>query len=320
MASLIKDSFEMVKDAISGSSKFDKRLITVGIRGSSKTTFLGCLHLACDLLSIQDKNFTHFIDEKVGGMRKVASQLCRGYFPEATPPGLIYEADEVMTWHTSLGKKTVRLAFAETAGEDIETLIGPYRKSMYYKVPGYRSAEILNRYICDSNGYVLTIPVSQIPGLPQIIDEPPDDLEDPDLNAARILSRIFAHKKKTHSPRIDGIAVLWTKSDMVEAWLRAKGMDLHNAETARNFLTTYFRQTASVLKDFALEHGWDKIKFFPMFVQVEKTVLPDGSVQFNKWPNQKGYKIILDEENNLPSFAMKSSFDFISWVKETFAK
>jgi len=318
MTSIIKDSLEMVKDAFSGSSKYNKRLMVIGTRGSSKTTMLGYLSLLCDLLSAQDQNFTHFLDEKVGGMRKVPSELCQGYFPEATPPGLIYEADEVMTWKGPWGKKTVTLAFAETAGEDIESLIGPYRKSMYQQAPTYQNAATLNRYICDSHGYILTVPVSRAQlRLPQMVDNEPDSLlPDPDVNIARILSRIFAHKQKTKSPPIEGIAVLLTKYDMVEAWLVEKGMDLYNPEKARLFLTTYFRQTSSLLKHYGLE----KVKFFPMFIQVEKTILPDGSVQFNKWSGDKGYKIIVDQESNLPSGSMKSGFELIAWIKETFGK
>lgn len=318
MASLLKTPIEMVKEAFSGSSKFNKRLITVGTRDSSKTTVLGCLSLTCDLKSAQDKNFTHFINEVVGGMRKVPSELCQGYFPEQTPQGFIYEAEEVMKWKTSFGEKTVTLGFAETAGQDIESLIGPYRKSMYEQAPTYKNAEVLNQIICDSHGYIITVPVSRARmRLPQVVDKEPDSLlADPDVNISRILAKIFAHKKKSRSPPIEGIAVLLTKYDMVETWLLQRGMNLYEPESARQFLTTYFRQTSALLKYYGLE----KVKFFPVFVQVEKTVLPDGSVHFEKWPDGQGDKIIVDEEHNLPSYSMKSYFDLIDWIKDTFAK
>jgi hypothetical protein len=315
MASLLRD---ISKRLGTSSPTLEKRLIFVGTRASSKTTALGCLDLTCDVLSAQDPNFTHFIDEKTSGIRQVPSDLCQGYFPEPTPPGLIYEADEIMRWKTSFGERKVCLPFCETAGEDIESFMGPFGQSVYHQNVNYQSAENLNKYICDSNGYVLVVPVSRahLPGVPQMDEESGELLKDPDVNIARILSAIYRYKAKSRSPAIEGIAVLLTKYDMIEAYVKSRGMDLYNNVGARQFLETYFRQTSALLKFYGLQ----KVRFFPVHVQVEKGKLPDGNITYLKHPSGRGYKIMLDHDRNLPIYSEQSYLNLIQWVKETFAR
>jgi len=296
----------------------EKRLVFVGTRTSSKTTALGCLDLTCDILSAQDPNFTHFIDEKTSGICQVPSDLCRGFFPEPTPPGLIYEADEIMRWKTPLGEKTVCLPFCETAGEDIENLMGPYTKNVYQQNQNYMQADNLNKYICDSNGYVLVMPVSraQIPGTIPMDEETDEIQHDPDVNIRRILAAIYRYKKESRSPPIEGIAVLLAKYDMIDSVCKSRGMDLYNPEGARLFLETYFRQTSSLLK----YYGLSKVKFFPVHVQVEKVRLPDGKIGFAKWPGTNKYKILTDPVRNLPLYSEASFKSLVAWIKDTFAK
>jgi hypothetical protein len=297
-----------------------KRVIFVGTRGSSKTTSLGLLALTCDIISTQDPNFSHFIDEKTSGIRQVPSDLCQGYFPEPTPPGLIYEADLYLKRSTRFGDKTVVLPFCETAGEDIQNLIGRYQKSVYHQSIDWQSADNLNKYICDSNGYVLVVPVSRahVAGVPQMDEEPQALLQDPDVNISRILSAVWRYKLKSRSPHIEGIAVLLTKYDMVDAWLKSMGMDLYDDQGAKLFLDTYFRQTSGLLKHINI---YDRVKFFPMHVQVERVKDPQtGIVSFAKWPDGRGYKIAVDEDRNLPIYAEQSCRDLINWIMERFAQ
>jgi len=311
---------QVLKDIFSTQIPRPKRVVIVGTRGSAKTTFLGSLALACDLLSQREKGFKHFIDERTSGICQVPSDLCAGFFPEPTPPGLIYEADMYLTWQSLFGEKTICLPFCETSGEDIENLIGPYKQSQYHQAIDYQDAQNLTRYICDSNGYILVAPVNRphVPGVPkEFLDEEPTSLRwDPDVNLRRILGAIYHYKKQTRSPPIEGIAVLLTKYDTIDTYLKSQGMDLYDPIGARIFLQTYFRQTTGLLKYYGLE----KVKFFPFHVQVEKIKHPDGTISFNKWSEGRGYKITLDEKRNIPKFAEQSCYDVINWIKETFIK
>ena len=301
---------------LSSTSTVQKRVIFVGTRGSSKTTSLGCLTLTCDLLSTRDRNFTHFIDERTSGIRQVPADLCQGFFPEPTPPGLLYEADVIMKWKSMAGERTVVLPFTETAGEDIESMMGPFTDRVYQQSQEYQTAENLNKYICDSNGYVLVVPVSRahLPGVPQM-DEESIGQKDPDTNIARILSAIYRYKQKSRSPKIEGIAVLLAKYDMIDSYMKSRGMDLYSADGARLFLETYFRQTSGLLKFY----GMEKVKFFPVHVQVERIKRADGTIEFAKHPGNRGYKIAVDHERNLPVYSEQSYYNLISWIKTTFA-
>lgn len=312
MAQIVKGFRDLVKPSI---ALQEKRVVVIGTSGSSKTTGLGCIALECDIKSGQDPSFKHMIEEKTSGIRNVPSLLCEGRFPEQTPAGLIYEADLIMKKETNFGTKTVVMPFCETAGEDIEKLMGPFQDSSYRQTMNYESAEALARYVCNSNGYVLMCPVShaRIPGVPQMAEERISQ-KDPDVNIARILQAIYKYKRTTRSPPIDGIAVLLSKYDMIDTYCKAKGMDLYNPEGAKTFLNTYFRQTSGVLKFY----GLDKVRFFPVHVQVERRRLPDGSMEFVKWPDGGGYKIAVDYERNLPMFSEFSYGKFIDWVMETF--
>jgi hypothetical protein len=310
---------EALKNALPKSSKTSlKRVVLVGTRASSKTTALGMLNLECDIMSGQDKNFVHFIDEKTSGIRQVPSDLCAGHFPQATPPGMIYEADLYLTWKSALSERSVCVPFCETAGEDMHSLIGPYSTNVYQQNVEYQAAENLNKYICDSNGYILVVPVSRarLPGVEQMDNEPSDLLSDPDVNIARILQAIYRYKKKSRSPNIEGIAVLLTKYDVIDAHIKSRGMDLYSAQGASLFMQTYFRQTSGLLK----YYGLNKVRFFPFHVQVERIKNPTtGKLEFVKWPDGT-YKIAVDYERNLPIFSEKSAYDVITWIRDVFAK
>ena len=309
--SLIRTGYDVLKDTFSGSTEAHKRVILVGTRGSSKTTALGCLSLTCDIKSLSDPNFSAFIDEKTSGILQVPSDLCMGRFPEATPPGWLYEADMIMTKKGRFGKKTVVIPFCETAGEDMEALIGPHSQSIYQRHTTYHEARQLTEYICNSHGYILAVPVprARIKNGQPVEHEPDVLLQDPDVNIRRILAAIFRYKRQSKSPDVEGIAVLLTKYDMANVYCKAKGMDLYQREGATRFLHTYFRQTTSLLK----HYGMEKVQFFPVHVQTYKKELPDGDVEYTN-------QIMVNPEDNLPIYSRDSYLSLIDWILETFAK
>jgi len=135
---------EMAKDLIYGvddpTKQYEKNITWLGTRGTSKTTGLGCIDLVCEIESAKNPNFTYRIDERSsGGISQISTDLCRGVFPRQTPTGRIYQASIYLTWKNMWGNKTVHIPVAETAGEDIENLMGPYRGGketpLYEKVP-----------------------------------------------------------------------------------------------------------------------------------------------------------------------------------------
>ena len=205
----------------------------------------------------------------------------------------------------------------------MQSLTGPYDESVYRENPSWQAADVLNKYICDSNGYIVTLPVSEanIPWVPSEFrdtrDEPQDSYGhfiDPDLVLKRILSAIFAYKQRNpQSPRIEGIAILLTKADKILRWVKGQGMNINTQEGQQKFLMTYFRQTSSVLKFY----GLDKVKFFPVFVEVLKIRAPEGKVIINRGADGKP-RIAVDRESNLPLFSKTTYQELIRWSLDTF--
>lgn len=307
---------KMVTDTVGklGVSSDTKNVITIGIRGSGKTSTLGCIELACDLKSQRQPNFSHFMRERTSGIRQVPCDLAIGKFPAPTPPGIIYEADEIMRWKYPFGERKVIMSFCETAGEDIQNVAGKFTDSVYEQNANWQDVDTLNKYICNANGYLMMLPVSltPIPGMPKI-DTPPEGLHaNPDLACARILSAIYAFKQDSGAPPIEGIGIIWTKYDLVKEYCVANGMNLYTPEGSKKFMETYFRQSLAVLK----YYGLDKVKFFPFHIQVKRKKNADGSSEVLKGDNA----IAVDMKRNLPLFAEDSCYNIIDWIGETFAR
>lgn len=198
-------------------------------------------------------------------------------------------------------------------------LTGPYKESVYQQDPDWQSADLLNRYICDSNAYLVALPVSEanVPWVPNEFkdnqDEPIDSIgafANPDLILKRILSAVFSYKErnKGSTPPIEAIGILLTKSDKILHFIKGHSMDLSKPEGQRKFLNTYFRQTVGVLKYFGLE----KVRIFPVFVEVEKVRGPDNKVTLRKVSGKP--VIALDRENNLPLFSKETYKGCIRWI------
>jgi len=308
----------IIKDAFLGTEsdrKYEKNITIIGTRGASKTTMLGCIGLTCAIKNEEDDNFTYDIIEHTVGMRQIISDLCEGKFPPATPPGHIYEADIVLTWKGGWkGNKTVHLPLIETSGEDMETIIGPYRSHMYEQVPNYQQAENLNRVIIQSNAFIVVVPVSRstMP-LPQVVDQEPESLlRNPDVNVVRMLDSITNLREQARAKRPEALGICLTKYDMVNAWFEQLGMNLNDPEGQYRFLHTYFRQTMGKLKNY----GLNKVRFFPMFVQVAKETTPEGKVKFVERADGDGLQILTDQRHNIPVYSKESCHALINWVKD----
>lgn len=324
LASLGKSVVDLLKDTaktiMSDEVKQAQKNITIiGTIEAGKTVILGLLGLECSIESVDNKNFSYDIVEHTVGIRQIMSDLCQGKFPPSTPPEHLFKAIIQMTWNSGWkGKSSVTLPLVETAGEDLENLIGAYRKSQYQQVPTYDQAEKLNDQIARSHAFILVVAVSRVPGLyPQTVDAEPESLiENPDVNIVRMLDGIYKYRSEARSKPIEGIAVLLTKYDMVDQWLIRKGMDLETADGQYKFLNTYLRQTMGKLK----QYGYDNVKFFPMYVRVAKEVLPNGNIRFRKRADGNGFQILTDRRQNLPVYSREACHQLIEWTREIAAK
>lgn len=308
----IAKSLKQILAGRNEAQQFEKNIAILGSKGASKTTTLGMLGLTCQIESINNDKFTYDIREHTVGIRAIMSDLCQGRFPRATDPGYIYEADIFMSWNDGWkGSKTVKMPLIETAGEDVEGLMTPFRKDIYKPTPNYQQAENLNKMVAQSDAIIPTVAVSRIPNIsPQQMDHEPETLmADPDVNLVRILDGVFAFREQAHAKPLEGIAVLLTKYDMVKPWLESKGMDLFTEAGMNRFLNLHLRQTMGKLKNY----GIDKVKFFPVYVEAQKEILADGRLRFVR---RDGKMVInVDSEYNLPVYTRQPFHSLIDWIK-----
>lgn len=293
----------------------EKNITIIGTIGSAKTTMLGLMGLTCEIESVNNKNFTYDIQEWTVGMRQIISDLCQGKFPPATPTGHLFQAIMKLTWNNGWkGKTAVTLPLVETAGEDLENLIGAYRSHQYTQTPTYAQAEKLNEQIARSHAFILVVPVSRVQGIyPQVVDAEPESLiQNPDVNIVRMLDGIWKYREAARSKPIEGIAIIPSKYDMVDQWLIGRGMDLETPDGQYRFLNTYLRQTMAKLKNY----GMNKVKFFPIYVRVAKEVLPNGKIRFMSRKDGEGLQILTDPQQNLPVYSRDTCHQLINWTRE----
>lgn len=298
----------------------EKRVTSIGTWGSGKSTILRLILLTCETLSREFEGFTFTVDEKSSGISTGTSNLRQGKFPAATPPGEVYEADLVLRWKGKgrlSGRKTVRVPFCETAGEDIQKLIGKFGKGEYHHHPYFGIAKNLSAKILSSNGFILICPVSRalmfhnLP--PEWEKEPPDLPVDPDVNVVRMLRQIRAFKEAAKSSPIEGLAILLTKYDLIREYAQHMGIDLlTDPRNVDSFMNTFFPQTSAELK----YHGLEKVKFFPCFVQVQRT--QEGRVV--KWPDGSDKIEMHPHRPRMPIYNEAGIIELITWIRETFTK
>ena len=317
MSSLLKLS----KRVIGRSTSAEKRVSVLGTMGSGKTTSLGLICLTCETLSSQWQNFKVRIIEKTSGIREAPSDLRQGHFPPKTVPGTYYEADVIMKWESNLGDKLIRLPFCETAGEDIQKLIGRFSEGMYNVSRDFHAAGEIHKYILSSNGFILVCPASRALMFSEgqsIEKEPTNLLRDPDVNLVRILSAIYDYKEKTRSPPIEGMAVLLTKYDLIQPYAQSMGLDLYRGgdisfSGCQQFMNNFFPQTSQQLK----YYGMDKVVFFPSYVQVQ---LADKMGKTAKWSDGSDKIMMHPSRPRMPQYSESSYKMLVEWLRETFTK
>jgi len=306
-------------------SSFEQRVACVGTQGSGKTTVLGFIHVTCQILTNElDQNFYFRVDEKTSGIRQAPSDLRNGMFPVATPirPGHIFEADFIMRKHVPFGTQSIRIPFAETAGEEISRLIDKFSHGQYeLDTRDFTQARQIYEQILQSNGFIVIAPVTRARFYDgKGMEEEPTLIKDPDVNISRLLECIYNYKESTQAPPIKGIAVLLTKADAMITELRASGMDLDTEEGMRLFMSRYFPETMSVLRFY----GLDKVRFWPSGVELDVKPNPQNNNQLEPYLHpddpKRGYKIKVDKKQHRPVYSMPTYMQLIEWIFQTFTR
>ncbi|RKX93583.1 MAG: hypothetical protein DRP84_08220 [Spirochaetes bacterium] len=286
------------------------RVAVIGTRASGKTTALGLLNLAAIDLAEKDENFTIRIIEKTMGIRSVPALLMKGKFPPSTIEGDVFEAVLELTWKGIIRSHTIKLPFADTSGETLQTMIDSFRKGMYdlKEFSDLEGAKEIHDFILQSNGFIIVTPVTKAIGLEssEIIDD------DPDVNVARFVDAIVNFKRDNpDSPPIKGIALMFTKYDLVQHALKVWGMGLESEIGLKKFMHAYYPQTYTILENFGLE----KVKFLESWIEVE--VDEEG----NPICDEDGrYKVSINKRKRRPIYSEKSYISLIEWLKEVFAE
>jgi len=142
----------------------------------------------------------------------------------------------------------------------------------------------------------------------------------PDVNLARLLSGIYMYKMEDQrsNPRyrpIKGIAVFLTKYDAVKNWLETKHMSLETEEGVHAFMSKYFPETYAVLGWYGLEN----VRFWATGVEIETEENELGKIVPKRHPlnPNRGWKIKVDHNRNVPVFTEEPFYEFIEWLKNT---
>lgn len=297
----------------------ERRVSIIGTKRSGKTTMLGLLDLATSERAEGDRSFTATIDEKTSSVLDIADRMCLGYFPPRTPTGGIYEADFVFHKKSRLGTRRLRLPTVETAGEDLAKLIEDRSKGLYNVDPRKKyDAWALFQYVLRSIGFIFIAPCTEIRGLERFDVDPVDQLRyNADTNIARLLTTIIEYKERTKTPPIEGLAVLFTKSDLVMSHLQSEGYDIFHQDeqlrekNTRRFMARFMRNTNRMLNHYEFtEHT----VFIPSWVDLAY----DGKGQAIM--NDDGSPRIQVKSNGLPQCSGYFYDILINWICSTFMR
>jgi len=258
------------------------------------------------------------VQERTSGIRQCAAELRQGMFPEKTVADHIFEADFLMGWDHSFSKREViRLPFCETAGETFGLMLDRFKKGQYEISPDMQDIDLIYDYILNTDAIVLIAPVTRPLGIEV---EKGAKLNLPDVNLSRLLSGIYGYKmddaksNPAHRP-IRGIAVFLTKYDAAQKFLETNQMSLETKEGVHAFITKYFPDTYSVLGWYGLEN----VKFWPTGVEIETEKNAMGKIVAKRHPlnPDRGYKIKVDHNRNMPKCTEQPFYEFIDWLKNT---
>lgn len=306
-------SLNRLFDRFKRTQQSEKRVSVIGTVESGKTTALGLICLTCQTLSAQNIAFKSRIRERTSGIKQAPSDLRRGHFPPKTTPGSYYEADLLLKKEGHFGDRTVTLPFCETAGEDIQKWINSFSQSMYVQRPKHHVVDELYKYVLNSEGFILVCPTSRAlmhTGSQPLEAVPTGTSNDPDVNLSRIVDAIYDYKQQANM-KIEGIAVLTTKQDIIQPYAQSMGVDLTNPQGMQKFMTSFFPDTSQSLK----WYGLDKIMFFPSWVQVERQ--QDGSPV--KWQDGSEKILMNIRRPRMPQYSEQSYMNLVNWLVDTFA-
>jgi len=318
MSQVIKTARNLIAIPKAGPTPISERRASVfGMVESGKTTILGLLEITCIDYANQtnkpgSKNKFHFlVQERTSGIRQAGSELRLGMFPDKTP-AKTFEADFLMRFGKTFGEKQIRLPFCETAGETFTKLLDRFQKGQYEITSDMKDPQLIKDYILDTDAVVLIAPVTRPLGLEQ---EKGAALNLPDVNLSRLLSGIYQYKAAEPGRPIRGIAVFLTKYDAAQAFLETKHMNLTTQEGVHAFMSKYFPETYAVLGWYGLEN----VKFWPTGVEIETEENELGHVVPRRHPlnPDRGWKIKVNHNRNVPIYTESPFYEFIEWVKET---
>lgn len=308
---------------LSPKSEQERRASVFGMVESGKTTILGLLEIVCvDYANKTNKpgsrsKFHFLVQERTSGIRQSGSELRLGMFPEKTGVDQVFEADFLMRFGKMFGEQQLRIPFCETAGETFTKLLDRFGKGQYDINPAMQDAALIHDYVLDTDAIILIAPVTRPMGLEE---EKGASLNLPDVNLARLLSGIYGYKVEDQRSNpnfrpIQGIAVFLTKYDAVRDYLETKHMSLETKEGVHAFMSKYFPETYAVLGWYGLEN----VRFWATGVEIETEKNELGKIVAKLHPLRpdRGYKIKVDHNRNVPIFTEQPFYEFIEWLKTT---
>jgi len=298
-----------------------------GMIESGKTTILGLLEIICvDYANKMNKpgsknNFHFLVQERSSGIRQVSTELRQGMFPERTPPNIVFEADFLMRFGKTFGEQQLRLPFCETAGETFTAMLERFGKGQYEINPDMEDADLITRYILNTDAIILIAPVTRPLGLEKEVRA---QLNLPDVNLSRLLAGIYGYKMEDQRMNpggyrpIRGIGVFLTKVDGAKTHLAASHIDLQTKEGVHYFMSKYFPETYAVLGWYGLEN----VRFWPTGLEIETEENEFGQKQGKLHPANpaRGFKIAVDYSGGTVKprgTYEKPMYEFIEWLKGT---
>lgn len=304
----------------------ERRASVFGMVESGKTTILGLLEVtcinyanACNKRGSKTK-FRYLVRERKSGIRQAAGELRLGMFPEKTPVDKIFEADFMMRWDGLFDRgKMLVLPFCETAGETMGLLLDRFQQGQYEITPQMEDAELITDYILNTDAIVLIAPVTRPLGMEK---EKGAKINLPDVNLSRLLTGIYGYKTEDARAnpaghrKIRGISVFLTKHDAAKSILLSNHIDLNNEEGVHTFMSKYFPETYAVLG----WYGMENVKFWPTGVEIETQINPvtqKKEAKLHPLKPERGYKIKVDHNRNVPKYTEPPFYEFIEWLKDT---
>lgn len=294
----------------------DPRVAVLGTRGSGKTTVLGLLCLGAVDWAVKDEKVRSNIIELSSGMREVPSKLRRGKFPLPTPLDVTFESELVLEWSKIMTLKQISLPFVETAGETIQQMINRFARNEY-EIKDLPHAKEIHDYILQADGFIIIVSVPRV--LREGSETEPENISaDPDVNVARFLDAIRIFKEANpETPRIKGLALVFTKYDAAQYVLPLRGMNLKEVTGVDKFTRTYFPQTYAALEmvDKKTKNIMKSkmIRFFYSSVEIVKD--EEGNPILD---TDDTLQIVVDRLSERPKYSKESYTELLKWVVHQF--